>query len=74
MARFLFCTQGTPPHLNPRNAWEILIQFRRVTVVTVPSLYYPSGCRCEVWYLGVPSNSTQPYFYWKNWKCFKLYS
>jgi len=69
MAPFWFCTQGTPPHLNPGNAWEILIQFRHVAAVTVTSLYYPTRFRCEVWYLGVPSCSTQnASFLPKKWK------
>jgi len=48
MARFWFCIQGTPPHLDPRNAREILIKFRHVTAVTVNGLYYPSSFRCEI--------------------------
>jgi len=43
MTGFWFCTQGTPQHLNPRNAWEIIIQFRHVIAVTVTDLYHPSS-------------------------------
>jgi len=38
MARFSFCIQGNPPHLNPRKAREILIQYRHVTAFAVTTL------------------------------------
>jgi hypothetical protein len=66
MAHFWSCTQGTPPHLNPRNTWEILIQFRHVIAVTVIGLYYPSSLEYHHTALRMP------FFYWKNGKCFKL--